>query len=129
MTSTKLEALQKQKSPAYLKKLRRKATRQAKMQGIVCPDLLQAQKNAESKFRTLTVLNVTIDNGSLSEKVGARKAKKKMQDRWEQRDKGTTSTDGYYYQDQGLFRSKKGTKDTDYSRNSATTHSLKGNSK
>lgn len=129
MTSTKLEALQKQKSPAYLKKLRRKATRQAKMQGVKCPNLLQAQKNATSKFRTLTVLNFVIDNGESSAKVGARKAKKKMNDRWEHRDKGTTSTDGYYCQDQGLFRTKKDSKDTDYSRNSATTHSLKGNSK
>ena len=129
MASTKLEALQKQKSPAYLKKLRRKATRQAKMQGVKCPNLLQAQKNATSKFRTLTVLNFVIDNGESSAKVGARKAKKKMNDRWEHRDKGTTSTDGYYYQDQGLFRSKKGNKDADYSRNSATTHSIKGNSK
>ncbi len=129
MTSKKLEALQKQKSPAYLKKLRRKATRQAKMQGIECPNLLSAQRNATSKFQVLTVLNVIIDTGESSAKVGARKAKKKMNDRWEQRDKGTTSTDGYYYQDQGLFRSKKGTKDTDYTRNSATAHSLKGNSK
>lgn len=129
MKSTKLDAAQKQKSPAYLKKLRRKATRQAKMQGIKCPDLYAAQRRAQTKFTTLDVLNATIDTGTLSEKVGARKAKKKMNERWENRESGLKNTEGYMVKDNGLFRTSKTTKDTDYSRNAATAHSLKGNSK
>lgn len=70
------------------KKLRRKASRKARAQGINIGHLGKAQQRAEQKFGIITNCNKILDSKyvSLQEKAGARKRKALMNIDWRNRE-------------------------------------------
>ena len=80
----------KNATPAELKKFRRKLNR-AIRQGAkgLGQDALTLQTKNLKRNELIQVLNSEMDNGTLSEKVGARKAKKRLSVDWQNRSTGS----------------------------------------